>query len=213
MHPAALAAGLRIHLRQRRPEAQHTVANSQLRGPREAALLHAQQDFPPALRGLPHTVLNGQEVLVAAGVYADHHQHAQPFARAPQAAVDAVRPDVYPVVGKAVPAPRPVLLVPTALESAHHVRRQPASRFLAHQRRHRRAHLTRRHPVQVQSRNRRVETRTAANVRRHQGRAKRHRRTRAAAQLRNFDLHCGDPRQDVPARKVTVANQPLPSAR
>ncbi len=56
--------------------------------------------------------------------------------------------------------------------------------FLVHQRRHRRAHLTRRHPVQVQPRNRRVETRTAANVRRYQRRAKRHRRPRAAAELR-----------------------------
>ena len=82
--------------------------------------------------------------------------------------------------------------------------------FLVHQRRHRRAHLTRRHPVQVQPRNRRVETRTAANVRRYQRRAKRHRRPRAAAELRPPPRRS---RQDLPARKVTVANHPLPPVR
>ena len=108
---------------------------------------------------------------------------------------------------------RRVLLVPYPLEPAHHVRRQPAGRFLAHQRRHRRAHPARRYPVQVQPRNRSVETRAAANVRRHQGRAKRRRRPRAAAQLRNFDLHRADPRQDLPPRKVAVADHPPPSVR
>ena len=116
-------------------------------------------------------------------------------------------------VGKIAPAPLPVLLVPYPLEPAHHVRRQTAGRFLAHQRRHRRAHPTRRYPARVQPRNRGVETRAAANVRRHQGRAKRHRRPRAAAQLRNFDLHRANPRQDLPARKVAVANHPPPSVR
>ena len=119
VHPAALRPGLRIHLRQRRPEAQRAVADGQLRRPVKPRCF-IPSNTSRQLCGLPNTVLDRQEVLLAAGVHANHHQYAQPFARAPQAAVDAVR------VGKAPPA-GPVLLVPTALEPAHDVRRQPAS--------------------------------------------------------------------------------------
>ena len=41
----------------------------QLRGP--------QQHLTPALRRLPDSVLDGQEVLVTTGVYTDHHQHTR----------------------------------------------------------------------------------------------------------------------------------------
>ena len=46
-----------------------------------------------------------------------------------------------------------------------HVRRQPAGRFLTYQSGYRRSHLTRRYPVQVQPRNRRIDACAAAHVR------------------------------------------------
>ena len=67
------------------------------------------------------------------------------------------------------------------LESTDHVRRQPARGLLAHQCADGLTHLAGGHPMQVQPRNRRIEARTAPNVRRHHRRAEWRRRTRAAA--------------------------------
>ncbi len=58
---------------------------------------------------------------------------------------------------------------------AHHVRRQ-AFGVVADQRRKRLAHLARRDALQIQPGDRGVQRTTPANVRRHQSRAKRHRR-------------------------------------
>ncbi len=213
VHPAALLPRLGVHLLERRPEPHRAVAHRQLRRPREAALPHPQQHLAPALRRLPDAVLDRQEALLAAGVDANHHQHAQPPVVSPQAAVDAVRPQIHPLVVRRAPAPTPALLVPHPLQTAHHVRRQPPRRLLAHQRRNRRPHLPRRHPVQVQPRHRRVHARRAPHVRRHHRRAERRRRTLAAARLRHPHVNRADPRQHLPLGKVAVAHHALAAVR
>ena len=209
MHPAALRSGRWIHLRQSRPEPQCPVAHGELRRAREAALLHPQQHLAPALGGLAHPVLDGQEVFLAAGVHANDHQHAQPLALAAKGAVDAVRPQVHPLVVEPPPAPLAVLLVPAALEPTDDVRRQPTGGLLAHQRADRLTHLPGGHPVQVQPRNRRIEACAAPNVGRHHRRAERLGRTRAAACLGHPHVHLAHTGENLAFRKVAVANHPL----
>ena len=210
MHPAALRAGRGKHFRERRPEPHRSVAHGELGRAGEAALLHPQEHLAPALGRLAHPVLDGQKMLLPAGVHANDHQHAQPLAIAAKCAVDAVRPQVDPIVIEAPMAPLPVLLVPGNLEPTDHVRRQPPSRLLTHQCADGLTHLAGRHPVQVQPRNRRIEARTAPNVPRNHRRAEGRRRTRAAACLGYSYLHLTEAGENLALRKVPVANHPLP---
>ena len=126
-------------------------------------------------------------------------------------AVEAVRPQVNPLVVQAPAAPLPVLLVPATLEPTDHVRRQPAGALLAHQRSDRRTHLPGGHPVQVQPRNRCIQARATTNVGRHHRRAERLGRTRAAARLGHPHVHIAQTGKNLALRKVPVANHPLPA--
>ena len=209
MRPAALRAGGWKHLRQRRPEPHRPVAHGELRRAGEAALLHRQQHLAPALGRLTHPVLDGQEVLLAAGVHTNDHQHAQPPAFAAKGAVDAVRPQGDPLVVQAPTAPLPVLFVPAPLEPTDHVRRQLARGLLAHQRSDRLTHLPGGHPGQGQPRNRRIKARAAPNVGRRHRRAERLRRTRAAVRFRDPHVHLAEPGENLGLRKVPVTHHPL----
>ena len=51
-------------------------------------------NLAPALCGLAHPVLDGQEPLLATGSYANNHKGAELVILAPKAAVDAVSPDI-----------------------------------------------------------------------------------------------------------------------
>ena len=74
--PAPLLAGLRIHFVQRGPEPHGTVPDGQLGGIHSPAF-EVEQNLAPALRGLAHPVLDGQEPLLATGRYANNHKGAE----------------------------------------------------------------------------------------------------------------------------------------
>lgn len=68
VEPAALGTGLWKHFRQCRPEPQCPVTDGELGRAGEAVLFPLKQHLAPALGGLAHPVLDGQEVLLAACV-------------------------------------------------------------------------------------------------------------------------------------------------
>ncbi len=71
MHPAALLPGGGIDFLKSRPKSHGPVADRQFRSV-EAAAFEPQQDLAPALGAFPHAVLDGQEMLLAARIDADH---------------------------------------------------------------------------------------------------------------------------------------------
>ncbi len=91
--PTALMAGLRIHFIQGGPKSHGTVSNRQFRYP-HATAFKVEQNLAPALRGLAHPVLNGQEPFLATGCDPNNHKGAELVVLAPKAAVDTVSPDV-----------------------------------------------------------------------------------------------------------------------
>ena len=68
MHGTALVPGGWRHLLARLPEAECPIAGRQLSGDGEAARLKVDQQLAPALRALPHAVLETEELLLALGV-------------------------------------------------------------------------------------------------------------------------------------------------
>lgn len=97
MHPTPLLAGRGKDLFQRRPESHDSVAGGQFRGGK-AATSQGQQHLAPALLAFPDAIFNGQKVLFAPGINADHDKHAEPVIGAAQATVDTIRPYVDPFV-------------------------------------------------------------------------------------------------------------------
>ena len=88
-----LLAGLRIHFFQRTPKPHGTVSNCQP-GRVHSPAFEVQQNLAPALCGLTHPVLDGQEPLLATGRYANNHKGAELVIFAAKTAVDAVCPDI-----------------------------------------------------------------------------------------------------------------------
>ena len=97
MHPAALLARGWKNLFQCRPEPHGPVTGGQLRSS-EPTGFEAEKHLAPALRAFPDAIFNGQKVLLATGVDPDHNEHAEPIISVTEPAVDAVRPDIDPLV-------------------------------------------------------------------------------------------------------------------
>jgi len=70
VHPTPLLACLGAYFFQRSPEPHSTVADCQF-GRIHSTLFEFEKDFAPALGGLAHPILNGQELLLPMGIYAN----------------------------------------------------------------------------------------------------------------------------------------------
>ena len=97
MHPAPLLPGGGIDFLKSCPKSHGSIADRQFRSV-EAAAFEPQQDLAPALGAFPHAVLNGQELLFAARIDADHDQGTEPVICAAQDAVNPVGPDIDPFI-------------------------------------------------------------------------------------------------------------------
>ena len=95
VHPAALLARLRVNFIQRGPEAHSTISYGQF-GCIHSAFFESEKNFPPALCGLAHPIIDGQKLLLSTGVYANNDKGTQLVVLTAQAAVDAVRTDIDP---------------------------------------------------------------------------------------------------------------------
>src|SRR6056297_268831 len=117
MHPAALLAGCRENVFQRRPEAHGTIARSQFWS-LQAPAFEAEKYLAPALGAFPDAVFNGLKVLLSPCVDTDHDEHAKPIVGATQTTVNPVSPDIDPFVAAQVSlAPVIVFRRPLALEA------------------------------------------------------------------------------------------------
>jgi hypothetical protein len=91
--PAPLLSGRGIDFIHGGPEPHGTVSDGQF-GSIHSPAFEAEQNLTPALGGLAHPVLNGQEPLFATGCDANNDKGAELVVLASKAAVDAVSPDV-----------------------------------------------------------------------------------------------------------------------
>ena len=99
MQPAALVARAGEDLVERLPEAERPVADRDLGRDGQAAPLHLDQQFAPALGAFAHADLEADQFLLALRRGADQHEHALGLVLHPGLQVDAVGPDVDVAAG------------------------------------------------------------------------------------------------------------------
>ena len=134
VHPAALAARLGPHFLDRLPEAERAVGDHELGRRRKSAPLQVEEQFPPGLRTLAHTVDQADEFLLAFRRGADDDQQALGGVLEPGLHVDAVDPEIDVALGREIAlAPAHVLVRPGVLEPPDGRGREPAG-VLAEQR-------------------------------------------------------------------------------
>ena len=118
VHPAALAARLGPHLRQRLPKAQGAIRGRQLRLEHQAATLTIQQQRQPRLLRFAIALADGDHLLGAVRRGAHQHQDALAIILQANVEVDAVGPHVHvALLGERALAPLLVLFLPDALEA------------------------------------------------------------------------------------------------
>src|SRR5947209_5503367 len=212
VHPAPLLPGLGPDLVQRLPEAQRPVAGGELGIEHEPVLVtQAEQQLTPALGALAKAVLDGQQLLPAAGVGADQHQQALPLVLEPGREVDAVGPEIDVAPGREVAAlPARVLLLPALGQPAHGRRRQ-ARCAGPEQGGERFRHPARRHPLQVEPGQELLEVPGPPQVGRQDRRAEPDRLaargSTAVADLGPAHLERADAGLDLPLGGMPVAHQ------
>ncbi len=90
-----MVAGLGPDLVQRLPEAERTIAGGEFGIQLQAVLVtQPKQQFAPALGALTKAILDRQQLLAAASIGADQHQHALSLVLQPRGEVDAISPQV-----------------------------------------------------------------------------------------------------------------------
>ena len=85
----SVADGRRVHFVQRRPEPHDTVSYGQRKYINSPAF-EVEWHLAPALRGLAHPTLDGQEPFVATGRYANNYLGIELVMLTPKDTVDAV---------------------------------------------------------------------------------------------------------------------------
>ena len=84
-----------------------------------------QEDFPPTLCRLAETIFNRQEVFLSLSVHADDHQRTQSMMLLSKSALDAIDPDIDPVIViKPALPPGLILLPPGLLQPGHRTGRE-----------------------------------------------------------------------------------------
>jgi len=150
VHPAALRARRREHLRQRFPEAQRPVADRQLGVDAQATLLHVQQEALPRLLALAVAVGHRDQLLPAFRGRPHQHEDTSTIFLQADVEVDAVGPDVdVTLVRQIAGRPPPVVLLPGLLQAHHRRGRQPRA-ARPEQRRQRLAEVAGRYTLKVQ---------------------------------------------------------------
>src|SRR4051812_13209200 len=211
VHPAPLLPGLGPDLVQRLPEAQGPIAGGELGTELQPVLVaQAEQELAPALGALAKAVLDGQQLLAAAGVGADQHQQTLPLVLEPWGEMDAVGPEVDVVLGGEIALlPALMLLLPARGQAAHGRRRQ-AGRLGAEERGQGFLELARRHPLQVQPGQELLDVPGPPQVGRQHRRGEADRRRVPGATVANLGaahLDRSDPGLDLPLGRVAVAHQ------
>src|ERR1700676_4855100 len=112
MDPASLLARRGPDLARRGPEAQRAVTHRYHRRGHPAPLEVAQQRLP-ALGALPVAILDREQLLLAVGPRADHHQRAEPVVLEPDVEVHPIDPHVNVLATSEIaPAKRRVFFLP-----------------------------------------------------------------------------------------------------
>ena len=137
VQPAPLVTGGGQNLVERLLETEGAVAHRDLGRDGEAAPLHVDQQFPPALGAFPHADLKPDQFLPAFRRGSDENEHALGLVLHPGLQVDPVGLNVYVVPGRQIPLlPAIVFGLPFGREAPDHRGRQVRG-VLAHQRRER----------------------------------------------------------------------------
>ena len=198
------------------PKAKRAIADGQLRRDRQTSRLQIDEQFPPALRALPHACLEADQFLDALGRRADQNQHAFGLRLHARLQIDAVRPDVDVAARRQIAIlPSPIFVFPLALEPRDH-RRREIGRVLAQQGRQRLLKIAGGNSAQVENRQQSVEalgsTSPFGQDRRREANAIARRRATIAS-LRLFYVNRTDSRLDRANRVVPVANHTLAAVR
>src|SRR5258707_422537 len=127
MHPAALAARLGPYLFERLPESKRAISDRELGANREPAPLQIEEQFPPRLRTLAHTVGEADKLLPALGCGSDDDQQALRAVFETGLHMNAVNPEVDVAFGREITlAPARVLFAPSLLKAPNGRGREPA---------------------------------------------------------------------------------------
>src|SRR5205807_6192319 len=114
VHPAALAARLGPYLFERLPESERAISDRELGANREPAPLQIEEQFPPRLRTLAHTVGEADKLLPALGCGSDDDQQALRAVFETGLHMNAVNPEVDVAFGREITlAPARVLFAPS----------------------------------------------------------------------------------------------------
>ena len=157
MDPTPLMPGAGKDLLDCFPEAERPVADREVRGDLEPALLDVDEELTPALRALAHPRLEADEFLLSLGRRADQHEHAFGGVLHPRLQVDPVRPHINVSPRREIaPTPGVVIGLPLRRQPRDHRRRQVA-RVLAQESGKRLLEVAGRHPAQIENRQQRIE--------------------------------------------------------
>ena len=119
MHPAALAARLGPDLLKGLPEAECAVGDRKLRPDGQPAPPEVEQQLPPRLHALAHTIGQANKLLLAFRRRADDDEKALGVRFKAGLHVDAVNPDVDVAFGREIALGPPGMLVrPGVLQSS-----------------------------------------------------------------------------------------------
>lgn len=187
------------------PEAHCPVTDRQFRR-RETAGLEREQHLAPALGGFAHAVVDCEEMLLATGIYADHHEGAEPVLGPTQPAIDTVHPDVDPVIAAQIAlTPVGILRCPFRLQPRHRLGRE-AGCFRPHERLQRRSHFSGRNALEIEPRQCCLDGFSLADIGWDQSGTECDRLVGLRAHLRHSYPHGANTRLHSPFGVMTIAN-------
>src|SRR6266446_1995405 len=212
VHPATLAARLGPYLFEGLPEPERAIGDRELGANRQPTPLQIEEQFPPRLRTLAHTVGEADELLPALGGSSDDDQQALRGVFETGLHVNAVDPEVDVAFGREIAlAPARVLFGPGLLEASNGRSREPAG-VPAEQCNQRVLEVAARDALEVEDRDQHLQALRPARV----GRQNRRRKadalgTFAAAVAHARAAHSDrtDAGHDLTLGQMPVAHQPL----
>src|SRR5215468_3707229 len=211
VHPAALATRLGPDLFHRLPESERAIGDRELGANRQPTPLQIEEQFPPRLRTLAHTVGEADKLLPALGCGSNDDQQALRSVFQTGLHVNAVDPEVDVAFGREIAfAPACVLFAPGLLEASNGRGREPAG-VPAEQCDQRVFEVAGRDALEVEDREQHLQALRPARV----GRQNRRRKADALATFaaavthaRAAHRHRTDAGHDLTLGQMSVAHQP-----